>query len=139
MRGGAGVKKGGAHGVELKLAAGFGWWRGLAPKQQEMTSPLQRPSQQRKRHYWRLDCKCITLFQNNTTNRYYKVGLPLQLPQTFPPCPPASLFLSQLLQPDAHESHPLPTHCLPTYSPSAGATQPACVIPAVPFRLRDPG
>uniref|UniRef100_A0A8C7AVF5 Serine/threonine-protein kinase n=1 Tax=Neovison vison TaxID=452646 RepID=A0A8C7AVF5_NEOVI len=29
-------------------------------------------SQQRKRHYWRLDCKCITLFQNNTTNRYYK-------------------------------------------------------------------
>uniref|UniRef100_A0A8C0E1A3 Serine/threonine-protein kinase n=1 Tax=Balaenoptera musculus TaxID=9771 RepID=A0A8C0E1A3_BALMU len=23
----------------------------------------------RKRHYWRLDCKCITLFQNNTTNR----------------------------------------------------------------------
>uniref|UniRef100_H3A7U2 Serine/threonine-protein kinase n=1 Tax=Latimeria chalumnae TaxID=7897 RepID=H3A7U2_LATCH len=26
----------------------------------------------RKRHYWRLDCKCITLFQNNTTNRYYK-------------------------------------------------------------------
>uniref|UniRef100_A0A2I3MD70 Serine/threonine-protein kinase n=1 Tax=Papio anubis TaxID=9555 RepID=A0A2I3MD70_PAPAN len=29
-------------------------------------------SLQRKRHYWRLDCKCITLFQNNTTNRYYK-------------------------------------------------------------------
>ncbi|XP_075393132.1 serine/threonine-protein kinase D2 [Tenrec ecaudatus] len=26
----------------------------------------------RKRHYWRLDSKCITLFQNNTTNRYYK-------------------------------------------------------------------
>ncbi|XP_044778212.1 serine/threonine-protein kinase D2 isoform X2 [Neomonachus schauinslandi] len=26
----------------------------------------------RKRHYWRLDCKCVTLFQNNTTNRYYK-------------------------------------------------------------------
>ncbi|XP_072464175.1 serine/threonine-protein kinase D2 isoform X2 [Notamacropus eugenii] len=26
----------------------------------------------RKRHYWRLDCKCLTLFQNNTTNRYYK-------------------------------------------------------------------
>ncbi|KAF3847707.1 hypothetical protein F7725_020735 [Dissostichus mawsoni] len=26
----------------------------------------------RKRHYWRLDCKCITLFQNNTTNKYYK-------------------------------------------------------------------
>lgn len=36
---------------------------------------------QRKRHYWRLDCKCITLFQNNTTNRYYKVG----------PRPPPSL------------------------------------------------
>ncbi|XP_028921040.1 serine/threonine-protein kinase D2 [Ornithorhynchus anatinus] len=26
----------------------------------------------RKRHYWRLDCKCITLFQNNTANRYYR-------------------------------------------------------------------
>lgn len=37
---------------------------------------------QRKRHYWRLDCKCITLFQNNTTNRYYKVGL----------CPPSLLL-----------------------------------------------
>uniref|UniRef100_A0A8C8YZF1 Serine/threonine-protein kinase n=1 Tax=Prolemur simus TaxID=1328070 RepID=A0A8C8YZF1_PROSS len=35
------------------------------------TSPSQT-SLQRKRHYWRLDCKCITLFQNNTTNRYYK-------------------------------------------------------------------
>uniref|UniRef100_A0A8C3FIT3 protein kinase C n=1 Tax=Chrysemys picta bellii TaxID=8478 RepID=A0A8C3FIT3_CHRPI len=28
----------------------------------------------RKRHYWRLDCKCITLFQNNTSSRYYKVS-----------------------------------------------------------------
>ncbi|XP_030008087.1 serine/threonine-protein kinase D2 isoform X2 [Sphaeramia orbicularis] len=26
----------------------------------------------RKRHYWRLDCKCIILFQNNTSNKYYK-------------------------------------------------------------------
>uniref|UniRef100_A0A8C6TRL7 Serine/threonine-protein kinase n=1 Tax=Neogobius melanostomus TaxID=47308 RepID=A0A8C6TRL7_9GOBI len=26
----------------------------------------------RKRHYWRLDCKCIILFQNNTTNKFYK-------------------------------------------------------------------
>uniref|UniRef100_A0A4W4F3K8 Serine/threonine-protein kinase n=1 Tax=Electrophorus electricus TaxID=8005 RepID=A0A4W4F3K8_ELEEL len=26
----------------------------------------------RKRHYWRLDCKCIILFQNDTTNKYYK-------------------------------------------------------------------
>ncbi|KAL4659633.1 serine/threonine-protein kinase D2-like [Arapaima gigas] len=26
----------------------------------------------RKRHFWRLDCKCITLFQNDTTNKYYK-------------------------------------------------------------------
>ncbi|XP_036030323.1 serine/threonine-protein kinase D2 [Onychomys torridus] len=33
----------------------------------------------RKRHYWRLDCKCITLFQNNTTNRYYKQILDLSL------------------------------------------------------------
>ncbi|XP_063061956.1 serine/threonine-protein kinase D2 [Engraulis encrasicolus] len=26
----------------------------------------------RKRHYWRLDCKCIILFQNDTSNKYYK-------------------------------------------------------------------
>nr|XP_006627689.2 PREDICTED: serine/threonine-protein kinase D2 [Lepisosteus oculatus]XP_015196467.1 PREDICTED: serine/threonine-protein kinase D2 [Lepisosteus oculatus] len=26
----------------------------------------------RKRHYWRLDSKCIILFQNDTTNKYYK-------------------------------------------------------------------
>ncbi|MGH0137445.1 UNVERIFIED_CONTAM: hypothetical protein FKN15_078487 [Acipenser sinensis] len=26
----------------------------------------------RKRHYWRLDCKCIILFQNDTTSKYYK-------------------------------------------------------------------
>ncbi|XP_034557074.1 serine/threonine-protein kinase D2 [Notolabrus celidotus] len=26
----------------------------------------------RKRHYWRLDCKCVILFQNNTSNKYYK-------------------------------------------------------------------
>ncbi|XP_069063768.1 serine/threonine-protein kinase D2 [Pleurodeles waltl] len=30
----------------------------------------------RKRHYWRMDCKCIILFQSNTTNRYYK-AIPL--------------------------------------------------------------
>ncbi|KAL7980728.1 hypothetical protein Chor_001882 [Crotalus horridus] len=26
----------------------------------------------RKRHYWRLDSKCLTLFQNKSSNRYYK-------------------------------------------------------------------
>uniref|UniRef100_A0A8D2LJG7 Serine/threonine-protein kinase n=1 Tax=Varanus komodoensis TaxID=61221 RepID=A0A8D2LJG7_VARKO len=26
----------------------------------------------RKRHYWRLDSKCLTLFQNDTSSRYYK-------------------------------------------------------------------
>lgn len=26
----------------------------------------------RKRHYWRLDCKCVILFQNNNSNKYYK-------------------------------------------------------------------
>lgn len=30
---------------------------------------------QRKRHYWRLDSKCITLFQNDTGSKYYKVRL----------------------------------------------------------------
>lgn len=32
-------------------------------------------TQQRKRHYWRLDCKCIILFHNDTTNKYYKVRI----------------------------------------------------------------
>ncbi|MGH0165917.1 UNVERIFIED_CONTAM: hypothetical protein FKN15_010908 [Acipenser sinensis] len=27
----------------------------------------------RKRHYWRLDSKCLTLFQNDTGAKYYKV------------------------------------------------------------------
>ncbi|XP_027055178.1 serine/threonine-protein kinase D1-like isoform X3 [Pocillopora damicornis] len=27
---------------------------------------------QRKRHYWRLDTKCLTLFQDSTSSRYYK-------------------------------------------------------------------
>lgn len=26
----------------------------------------------RKRHYWRLDTKCLTLFQDSTSSRYYK-------------------------------------------------------------------
>uniref|UniRef100_UPI00358F2D82 serine/threonine-protein kinase D1-like isoform X1 n=2 Tax=Myxine glutinosa TaxID=7769 RepID=UPI00358F2D82 len=26
----------------------------------------------RKRHFWRLDCKCVTLFQSDTSSRYYK-------------------------------------------------------------------
>ncbi|XP_013365022.1 PREDICTED: serine/threonine-protein kinase D2 isoform X2 [Chinchilla lanigera] len=49
----------------------------------------------RKRHYWRLDCKCITLFQNNTTNRYYK-EIPLseilsvELAQNFSLVPPGT-------------------------------------------------
>lgn len=34
---------------------------------------LSIPLFQRKRHYWRLDSKCITLFQSDTGNKYYKV------------------------------------------------------------------
>ncbi|KAG7233444.1 hypothetical protein INR49_007012 [Caranx melampygus] len=34
--------------------------------------PLMRVVQSRKRHYWRLDSKCITLFQNDTGGKYYK-------------------------------------------------------------------
>lgn len=37
--------------------------------------PILLQTQQRKRHYWRLDCKCIILFQNNTSNKYYKVHI----------------------------------------------------------------
>ncbi|XP_019509819.1 PREDICTED: serine/threonine-protein kinase D1 [Hipposideros armiger] len=36
-----------------------------------LLSPLS-PGFERKRHYWRLDSKCITLFQNDTGSRYYK-------------------------------------------------------------------
>ncbi|KAM7399288.1 hypothetical protein PAMP_018569 [Pampus punctatissimus] len=39
---------------------------------QSVYIPLMRVVQSRKRHYWRLDCKCIILFQNNTSNKYYK-------------------------------------------------------------------
>ena len=39
----------------------------------ELIPPSSNP-QQRKRHYWRLDCKCVILFQNNTSNKYYKVS-----------------------------------------------------------------
>lgn len=42
------------------------------------------PMFQRKRHYWRLDSKCITLFQNDTGSKYYKVR----------PLPSSSLFVA---------------------------------------------
>lgn len=32
---------------------------------------------QRKRHYWRLDTKCLTLFNDADSNRYYKVTIVL--------------------------------------------------------------
>lgn len=32
-------------------------------------------SLQRKRHYWRLDSKCLTLFQNESGSKYYKVKI----------------------------------------------------------------
>lgn len=50
-------------------------WGDVDPHHQPLVDlwPLTSPLQQRKRHYWRLDCKCIILFQNDTTNKYYKV------------------------------------------------------------------
>ncbi|XP_041669010.1 serine/threonine-protein kinase D1 [Cheilinus undulatus] len=49
----------------------------------------------RKRHYWRLDSKCITLFQNDTGSKYYKEIplseiLSLEPAQTFSPLPDGS-------------------------------------------------
>ncbi|CAN9501900.1 unnamed protein product [Ophioblennius macclurei] len=46
----------------------------------------------RKRHYWRLDSKCITLFQNDTGSKYYKEIplseiLSLEPAQSFSPLP----------------------------------------------------
>lgn len=69
--------------------------------------PLLVQPQQRKRHYWRLDCKCIILFQNNTSNKYYKVNKP---PATITPAshvrpaatsfyvPPQEIPLSEILE-----------------------------------------
>lgn len=87
---------------------------GTGPESLAVHVTLQT-SLQRKRHYWRLDCKCITLFQNNTTNRYYKVslrassspGLPA-VPTNFPTPPPTPGYSRQILQitPSAHPQPP---------------------------------
>ncbi|XP_058051829.1 serine/threonine-protein kinase D2 isoform X2 [Ahaetulla prasina] len=47
----------------------------------------------RKRHYWRLDSKCLTLFQNNSSNRYYK-EIPLSEILTVEPAQDFSLMPS---------------------------------------------
>ncbi|KAG7483954.1 hypothetical protein MATL_G00043800 [Megalops atlanticus] len=44
----------------------------------------------RKRHYWRLDSKCIILFQNDTTNRYYKE---IPLSEVLEVCPASDFTL----------------------------------------------
>ena len=33
-----------------------------------------QPNSMRKRHFWRLDTKCLTLYQTDNTNKYYKVS-----------------------------------------------------------------
>ncbi|XP_034095348.1 serine/threonine-protein kinase D1 isoform X2 [Gymnodraco acuticeps] len=45
----------------------------------------------RKRHYWRLDSKCITLFQNDTGSKYYK-EIPLSEVLTLEPAQAFSLL-----------------------------------------------
>ncbi|XP_012888903.1 PREDICTED: serine/threonine-protein kinase D1 [Dipodomys ordii] len=52
-----------------------------------------RTIRQRKRHYWRLDSKCITLFQNDTGSRYYK-EIPLSEILSLEPAKSAALILS---------------------------------------------
>lgn len=69
---GHGYKVGGLIGCSYKRWVVGGAGKSYCP----MSPPM---SLQRKRLYWRMDCKCITLFQNNTTNRYYKVPLLCQL------------------------------------------------------------
>ncbi|EHH30182.1 hypothetical protein EGK_10798, partial [Macaca mulatta] len=75
----------------------------------------------RKRHYWRLDCKCITLFQNNTTNRC-SPGLPA-VPTNFPTPPPTPGYSRQILQitPSAHPQPP----CFQLISKSCPSTSKA--------------
>ncbi len=38
-----------------------------------------QPNSMRKRHYWRLDTKCLTLYQSDNTNKYYKVTIYLSI------------------------------------------------------------
>ena len=38
-----------------------------------MTSLTSAGGPQRKRHYWRLDSKSLSLFQNDTGAKFYKV------------------------------------------------------------------
>ncbi|XP_043372458.1 serine/threonine-protein kinase D1 isoform X1 [Dermochelys coriacea] len=55
----------------------------------------------RKRHYWRLDSKCITLFQNDTGSKYYK-EIPLSEILSLEPAKNFSL-LSQEANPHCFE------------------------------------
>ncbi|XP_065451464.1 serine/threonine-protein kinase D1 isoform X2 [Chrysemys picta bellii] len=55
----------------------------------------------RKRHYWRLDSKCITLFQNDTGSKYYK-EIPLSEILSLEPAKHFSL-LSQEANPHCFE------------------------------------
>ncbi|XP_013923182.1 PREDICTED: serine/threonine-protein kinase D1-like [Thamnophis sirtalis] len=55
----------------------------------------------RKRHYWRLDSKCITLFQNETESKYYK-EIPLSEVLSLEPAKNFS-FLSQEANPHCFE------------------------------------
>lgn len=68
--------------------------------------PVLVQLQQRKRHYWRLDCKCIILFQNNTSNKYYKVKTAMiapaslvQLSATSPSTSPSAIGDSSVRDP----------------------------------------
>uniref|UniRef100_A0AAY4CS16 Serine/threonine-protein kinase n=1 Tax=Denticeps clupeoides TaxID=299321 RepID=A0AAY4CS16_9TELE len=93
----------------------------------------------RKRHYWRLDCKCIILFQNDTTNKYYKVKTPKQIFLSF--IFPKMKFLSFVNNPhcfeivtgtmiyfvgeDPHPSSSLSSNMANQTSPAS----PSCVAP----------
>uniref|UniRef100_A0A8C8RA18 Serine/threonine-protein kinase n=1 Tax=Pelusios castaneus TaxID=367368 RepID=A0A8C8RA18_9SAUR len=77
----------------------------------------------RKRHYWRLDCKCITLYQNNTSSRYYK-EIPLseilavESAQTFALVPPgANPHCFEIVT--ANATYYVGENCAPTPSTSS--------------------
>lgn len=134
--GGAGCRDGsGGPGLGVEFAEGR-----TSPScvGRPQAHPLEHLSLQRKRHYWRLDCKCITLFQNNTTNRYYKVGLPAALfPQISRLCPPPSLSCYSSQTPVNHTlSHPLPAASIPS---DCGPIWPPCLAFVPPtFQLGNP-
>nr|XP_032819947.1 serine/threonine-protein kinase D3-like [Petromyzon marinus] len=72
-------------------------WKNSAVLQEGWMVHFTDKDNMRKRHFWRLDCKCITLFQSESGSKYYK-----------------KIPLSEVLQIEVAQSYvPLGTHNTP--------------------------